>query len=107
MQQVRTALGPQPLTPQTEKGESPMSENRQVLENEKLLVEITPAGAELTRICDKKNGQEMLWEGDPAVWGRHSPILFPFCGEELREPVSPGRGRLLHRPARICQRYGV
>ena len=81
MQQVRTALGPQPLTPQTEKGESPMSENRQVLENEKLLVEITPAGAELTRICDKKNGQEMLWEGDPAVWGRHSPILFPFVGK--------------------------
>ena len=58
-----------------------MSENRQVVENEKLLVEITPAGAELTRICDKESGQEMRWEGDPAVWGRHSPILFPFVGK--------------------------
>lgn len=22
----------------------------------------------------------MLWQADPAVWNRHAPILFPYCG---------------------------
>lgn len=60
-----------------------MSEKKQVLENEKLLIEMEPFGAELVRVFDKKNGQDMLWEGDPAVWGRHSPILFPFVGKSF------------------------
>lgn len=60
-----------------------MSDKRTVLENECLLIEAEPLGAELTRIYDKKNGQEMLWEGDPKVWGRHSPILFPFVGKSF------------------------
>ena len=60
-----------------------MSEKKQVLENEKLLIEVEPFGAELVRMFDKKNSQDMLWEGDPAVWGRHSPILFPFVGKSF------------------------
>ena len=28
----------------------------------------------------KQNGEELIWEGDPAVWSGHSPLLFPICG---------------------------
>lgn len=58
-----------------------MSEKKVILENEMLLMEVEPFGAELIRVYDKKNDCEMLWEGDPKVWGRHSPILFPFVGK--------------------------
>lgn len=50
------------------------------LENEKLLVEISEHGAEVTRIFRKDTKEEMLWNADPAFWGRHAPILFPFVG---------------------------
>ena len=51
------------------------------LENEELLIRVERHGAELTRIYDKKAGRDILWEGDPSVWGRHAPILFPFVGK--------------------------
>ena len=37
-------------------------------------------GAELTSFCTPGNGLEYLWAGDPAVWGRHAPVLFPLVG---------------------------
>lgn len=51
------------------------------VENEFLCVEIAEAGAEVTRIFDRQNNTEILWEGDPAYWKRHSPILFPNVGK--------------------------
>ena len=57
------------------------------LENEFLCVEITEAGAEVVRIFDRKNGTEILWEGDPLYWKRHSPILFPNVGKTFRNQV--------------------
>lgn len=60
-----------------------MSDKKVTMENDCLLIEAELFGAELTRIYDKKNDQEMLWEGDPRVWGRHSPILFPFVGKSF------------------------
>ncbi|MEG0753001.1 MAG: aldose 1-epimerase family protein, partial [Angelakisella sp.] len=50
------------------------------LENQYLRVEITSIGAELTSIYHKETGREYIWGADPAVWPRHSPILFPNCG---------------------------
>ena len=35
------------------------------LENQRLCVEISEMGAEITRIYDKKNDAELLWEGNP------------------------------------------
>jgi aldose 1-epimerase len=32
----------------------------------------------VVRKCD---GTEHIWHADPAVWGYHAPILFPFCGK--------------------------
>ena len=51
------------------------------LENKFLLIEIADHGAELTRIFDKKNKRELLWNADEKYWARHAPILFPFVGK--------------------------
>ena len=51
------------------------------LENQRLCVEISEMGAEVTRIYDKKKGAELLWEADPVYWKRHSPVLFPNVGK--------------------------
>jgi galactose mutarotase-like enzyme len=50
------------------------------LENEFLTATIDPKGAELQTLCRKDNGLNYLWKGDPAFWGKHSPILFPIVG---------------------------
>lgn len=39
---------------------------------------IRSKGAELISL--KKDGKEYMWNGDPAYWNRHAPILFPFVG---------------------------
>lgn len=57
------------------------------LENDRLCVEITELGAELTRIYDKKRDTELLWDADPKYWNRHSPILFPNVGKTYRNTV--------------------
>lgn len=50
----------------------------QTLCNGILTVQVSELGAELQSI--KKNGHEYLWQGDPAFWGRRSPVLFPIVG---------------------------
>lgn len=49
------------------------------LHNDQLTVVISEKGAELQSIC-AADGYEYLWQGDPAVWGRRAPVLFPICG---------------------------
>lgn len=48
------------------------------LENEKLSVEIASLGAQLCRV--KRGTRDYLWNGNPAFWSWHSPLLFPFVG---------------------------
>lgn len=50
----------------------------QTLKNEQLTIEISEHGAELQSI--RKEAYEYLWQGDPAFWGRRSPVLFPVVG---------------------------
>ncbi len=57
-----------------------IGETKTVLENQDLLVEINARGSELARIYDKARDREVIWEGDPKIWKRHAPILFPFVG---------------------------
>ena len=40
----------------------------------------SPHGAELTSFVTLANGLEYIWPADPAVWGRHAPVLFPIVG---------------------------
>ena len=48
------------------------------IKNNELTVEISSLGAELQSV--KYNDKEYLWHGDPAVWGKRAPVLFPICG---------------------------
>lgn len=50
----------------------------QTLKNDLLTVMISEHGAELQSIV--KGTHEYLWQGDPAFWGRRSPVLFPIVG---------------------------
>lgn len=51
-----------------------------VLENDWLRIEVSELGAELQRLYRKDTGLEYLWSGDPAYWGKFSPVLFPIVG---------------------------
>ncbi len=53
----------------------------QVVENGTLQVTVADHGAELVSVKDVATGHEYIWCGDPAVWNRHAPILFPFVGK--------------------------
>lgn len=50
------------------------------LQSGSLRVTMADAGAELMSIVDIASGKEYLWHGDPAYWGRRSPVLFPIVG---------------------------
>lgn len=49
-----------------------------ILSNGELTVRVSEHGAELQSI--RKGDVEYLWQGDPAYWGRRSPVLFPIVG---------------------------
>lgn len=53
---------------------------RYILENDLLKVEIDSYGAEIKSVKNKATGFEYIWCGDPAIWGRTAPVLFPFVG---------------------------
>lgn len=50
------------------------------IENEFLSCDIDLHGAEVKSLIRKSDGREMMWEANPAYWGRTSPVLFPFVG---------------------------
>ena len=54
---------------------------RYTVENDFIRLTVDSHGAEAVSVVNKHSGAEMLWRGDPAVWGRHAPILFPYCGK--------------------------
>ena len=50
------------------------------IENELLTAAVSDTGAELQSLQWKATGDEYIWQGDPAVWSGHSPLLFPVVG---------------------------
>ena len=71
------------------------------IENDCLRVTVNDAGAELTSAYDKSRRAERIWWGDPAVWNRHAPILFPFVGK-----VVNGRYRVDGREYAMTTQHG-
>ena len=49
------------------------------IKNEFLEVLISSVGAEIQSVR-AKDGKEYIWQGDPAYWNKHAPVLFPICG---------------------------
>ena len=72
-----------------------------ILENERLRVTVADAGAELVSVYDKARETERIWTGDPAIWNRHAPILFPFVGK-----VTGGRYRIGGREYAMETQHG-
>lgn len=50
------------------------------LSNSKLSAQINAKGAELVSLKSNESNEEFIWEGNPAFWGKHSPVLFPIVG---------------------------
>lgn len=61
------------------------------LENSYLYAEISEIGGELTRLYNKETKTELLWNGDPTYWKRHSPILFPNVGKTYQDTILIGK----------------
>ena len=49
------------------------------IKNERLTAVFSTHGAELQSLRDQ-NGVERIWQGDPAFWTEHAPVLFPVAG---------------------------
>lgn len=50
------------------------------IENDYIKIAVAEKGAELQSLVYKHTGIEYMWNGNPAVWGKHSPVLFPIVG---------------------------
>ena len=51
-----------------------------------LTAEISELGAELVRLQDR-DGRDLLWNGDPAVWAGRAPLLFPMVGRARNDRI--------------------
>ena len=58
-----------------------------ILENEQLKVTLTTWGAQIKSVICKADGSERIWQADPAVWGYHTPILFPHTGKVCNNTI--------------------
>lgn len=65
------------------------------LGNDVLAVRVSSVGAELQSVV--RDGVERMWCGDPAVWGRRAPLLFPLIGR-LRDGWYALDGRSIDAP---------
>ncbi|MDE7430139.1 MAG: aldose 1-epimerase family protein [Lachnospiraceae bacterium] len=50
------------------------------ISNDKVTIQVDSLGAELKSLKSLPDGREYMWQGDPAYWGRTSPVLFPIVG---------------------------
>ncbi len=50
------------------------------ISNSALSVTVKRHGAELSSV-KAADGTEYLWQANPAIWGRHAPLLFPIVGK--------------------------
>ena len=66
-----------------------------ILTNGILTASISPKGAELQSL--KLEGVERIWQADPAIWGRHAPLLFPLIGR-LKNQQYEHKGRTINAP---------
>jgi galactose mutarotase-like enzyme len=54
-------------------------ESHVTLSSDALSAELDPKGAQLSALRDR-DGRDLLWNGDPAIWAGRAPILFPIVG---------------------------
>ena len=87
---------------------------RHHVENDRLRAAAKPLGAELVSLWDKKRERELIWQGDPAIWAGHSPLLFPVVGKVKGDQYLLGarafpmekHGFALHSPFALAKQSG-
>jgi galactose mutarotase-like enzyme len=57
--------------------------------NQQIRAEFVETGAELRRF-QVIQGPDLLWGGDPEIWGRVAPVLFPIVGQLKGERLKHG-----------------
>ncbi|MFK7731457.1 MAG: hypothetical protein AB8B48_07520, partial [Pseudomonadales bacterium] len=67
----------------------------QILETKNLLCGVSPLGAELQSLLLKPNSEELIWQGNPAVWSGRAPILFPIVGALKHSPAHHDKGIIM------------
>jgi galactose mutarotase-like enzyme len=67
------------------------------IQNQYLKITVNEVGAELSSIESVKTGQNFMWEGNPAIWPNHSPVLFPIVGG-LKENTYHYKGKAYSLP---------
>lgn len=50
------------------------------ISNDQIMIQVDTCGAELKSLKSVPDYREYMWHGDPAYWGRTSPVLFPIVG---------------------------
>lgn len=50
------------------------------ISNQQIRIQVAERGAELCELFHFGNQLNYLWKGDPAFWGKTSPVLFPIVG---------------------------
>ncbi len=55
-----------------------------------LTARIDSMGAQLTSLA--LDGNEYLWQADPAFWGKHAPVLFPIVGNLRDDEATSAAG---------------
>lgn len=62
------------------------------ISNDRLSLTVSEHGAEIRSLIRKSDGKELMWQADPAFWGRTSPVLFPLVGNYFeKESVYDGK----------------
>ena len=58
-----------------------MSDKNQIIRisNGRFTACIRPEGAQIVSLI-APDGREVIWQGDPAIWADHTPVLFPVIG---------------------------
>ena len=67
------------------------------IESDNLKVRIDDKGAELKSVFHKHHQLDYMWSGDPAYWGKTSPVLFPIVGA-LKDNTYFHKGEKYHLP---------
>lgn len=50
------------------------------LQQNNLVMEISEVGAEIHSLCNTQTNVHYIFDGNPAFWPRHTPLLFPVTG---------------------------
>ena len=62
------------------------------ISNDKISLSVSEHGAEIRSLISLRDNKEVMWQADPAFWGRTSPVLFPLVGNYFeKESVYDGK----------------